>query len=181
MIFDLLQPGHFIPRFTTTRWGLCIPDGCSAEDAKQIISHSLRPYNYSINTGLKFTVHVSEDECSVLDKDSGIFDIDILTIAVSGIFVTLIVSVIIATIKDKFLPTKEDAGSSEKLLLCFSLKRSVGILLKEETSSNEITCIHGVRSICTVMLYFAHKLIPMGNTPFTNRSDLTDVSIHFLS
>lgn len=123
---------------------------------------------------------MSEDECSVLDKDSGIFDIDILTIVVSGIFVTLIGTVIVATIKDKFLPSKEDPGSSEKLLLCFSLKRSIGILLKEETNPNEITCIHGVRSICTIMLYFAHKLIPMGNTPFTNRSDLTDVSIQFL-
>lgn len=56
------QPSHFIPRFTTFNWGICLPAGCTHEDADQIISDGVRPYN---STGIKIHVEVEEDNCYV--------------------------------------------------------------------------------------------------------------------
>lgn len=60
--------------------------------------------------------------------------------------------------------------------MAFSLKRNVKKLFIEEESEDSIDCIHGIKSIFTVMLYFAHKTIPLALTPFSNRVVLTEVS-----
>lgn len=60
--------------------------------------------------------------------------------------------------------------------MSFSLKRTIKSLLWEYSSgSGEITCIHGIRSLATIALYIAHKLIPLSRIPYSNRIALTEV------
>lgn len=62
---SFFQPVHFIPRFTTTNWGMCIPSACTHEDAEQMLENFLKPYNC---TGLRVQIEVDEDNCYVKEK-----------------------------------------------------------------------------------------------------------------
>lgn len=69
MIFkriDLFQPGHFIPRFTTLNWALCLPAACSAADARKSIESSLQSYN--VTSGIEFSINVDPEMCYVRQK-----------------------------------------------------------------------------------------------------------------
>lgn len=57
-----LQPDHFLPRFTTINWGICLPAACSFEDAGSIVQHFVRPYN---STGIKLFLELEEANCHV--------------------------------------------------------------------------------------------------------------------
>ena len=58
-----LQPGHFIPQFTTIKWALCVPASCSYADVQQTLVEALHNYNQTI--GLSFDVHVDPEMCYV--------------------------------------------------------------------------------------------------------------------
>lgn len=62
----MFQPGHFIPKFTTFNWALCLPAACSAEDAERALESTLKEYNGTV--GIKFTVDVDSDMCYVKQK-----------------------------------------------------------------------------------------------------------------
>lgn len=59
--------------------------------------------------------------------------------------------------------------------MSFSLRRTIKALLKETTSGEDITCIHGIRALATIALYVAHQLITISRIPFSNRTSLTEV------
>lgn len=63
---QLFQPGHFIPKFTTINWALCLPASCSAEDAARTLESVLKVYNGTV--GVKFTVNVDPNMCYVKQK-----------------------------------------------------------------------------------------------------------------
>lgn len=67
-------------------------------------------------------------------------------------------------------------GKLQRLLMAFSWKRTTAELLSPGTEE-EISCIHGIKAVFTVMLYIAHKTIPLGLTPYHNRIQLTKVRI----
>jgi hypothetical protein len=69
-------------------------------------------------------------------------------------------------------------GKSEGLQVLCSLKRNWAqfFLIKKE----DIGCIHGLRTVATFMLFFAHNTIPLNNIPFINRTELTEVRMHLL-
>ncbi|GLV31608.1 drop dead [Carabus blaptoides fortunei] len=184
----LRDPGHFIPRFTTIRWGICIPSGCTAQDAEQIIEESIRVYNESSLVGVNFDVSVESDQCYVRKVSKKMFDYHYTTLATLCIFATVVLFVIISSIRDlKIIKTDEiktdiqETTKVDQMLMSFSLKRTLGTLLKRETEPDEIKCIHGIRTICTFALYIAHKLIPIGHLPFTNKVSLTEISNNPLS
>lgn len=62
----MFQPGHFIPKFTTINWALCLPAACSANDAERALESALEEYNGTI--GIKFTVNVDSNMCYVKQK-----------------------------------------------------------------------------------------------------------------
>lgn len=62
----MLQPGHFIPKFTTVNWALCLPAACSAKDAERALESALEDYNGTV--GIKFTVDVDPNMCYVKQK-----------------------------------------------------------------------------------------------------------------
>lgn len=66
-------------------------------------------------------------------------------------------------------------GFFRKIFMSFSIKRSGEELLKNESSDGDIQCIHGIRAVTTLILYCAHKLLPIARTPFSNRTYLTEV------
>ena len=65
---------------------------------------------------------------------------------------------------------------SERVIMAFSLKKTVKVLFgNRESNALDIGCIHGIRSISTIALYIAHKLIPLSRMPYANRGYLTEV------
>lgn len=64
----------------------------------------------------------------------------------------------------------------ENLIMAFSLKKNLRTLF-DESNEGTIGCVHGIKSIFSIMLYFGHKIIPLGWTSFSNRIFLTKVTI----
>jgi len=62
--------------------------------------------------------------------------------------------------------------------MSFSLRRTIKILLKKGISATDITCIHGIRTLITIALYIAHKLIIVPRMPLSNRIYFTEVIVY---
>lgn len=62
----MFQPGHFIPKFTTINWALCLPAACSADDAERALESALEEYNGT--AGIKFTTNVDSNMCYIKQK-----------------------------------------------------------------------------------------------------------------
>lgn len=61
--------------------------------------------------------------------------------------------------------------------MSFSLRRTIRSLLKKESGKGGIPCIHGIRSLITIMLYISHQVITISMLPFSNRIEFTEVTI----
>lgn len=59
--------------------------------------------------------------------------------------------------------------------MAFSLKTNI-TRLTEDDGNDTIGCINGIKAIFSIMLYLAHKTIPLGFSSFSNRVFLTKVS-----
>lgn len=182
------DPGHFIPRFTTIRWGMCIPSGCTSEDAEKILENSIKLYNISSTVGLSFDVSVDTDQCTVRKPPKKLWEYPIETIITIMSVALLFLIVLLATLRDYRHITSQEEGAEEpvekngeestleKVFMCFSLKRTIAELLGRDSDPDEIKSIHGIRTICTFVLYVAHKLIPIGHLPFNNKTHLTETA-----
>ncbi|XP_012259544.2 uncharacterized protein LOC105688083 [Athalia rosae] len=165
------EPAHFIPRFTTVNWALCVPAACSAEDVRSVMESALSSYNVSL--GLKFNVGLDSESCYVKEKPQPYSK---ETVAVLYFYAMTVCLVFVATVRD-FIVTSDGPGSySERIIMAFSLRRTTTALLVDSQDGKDIRCIHGIRTLATIFLYIAHKLIPIARIPFANRISLTEVA-----
>ncbi|KAJ8668278.1 hypothetical protein QAD02_009941 [Eretmocerus hayati] len=171
------DPGHFVPKFTTVNWALCLPAACSAKDARRSIENAVNAYN--VTAGIKFVIDVDPKMCYV-QQTSQSYSKE--TIGVLYFYAFFICLALIATLRD-FVSTPEQKGSySERIIMAFSFKRTLKALFgSKETSASDIECIHGIRSLSTIALYVAHKLIPTSRIPYANRVSLTELAGNPLS
>lgn len=64
--------------------------------------------------------------------------------------------------------------------MAFSLRRTVKYLFKEiKSNSKDIACLHGLRSVFMIIIYFAHQIIPLSRIPYANRVVFTEVNKMF--
>lgn len=59
------DPSHFVPRFTTFNWGVCVPAACTVEDVQEFLEASLEDYN---STGIRLNIEIGEENCYVAQK-----------------------------------------------------------------------------------------------------------------
>ncbi|KAL6256883.1 hypothetical protein P5V15_011818 [Pogonomyrmex californicus] len=169
---SMRDPGHFIPKFTTFNWALCLPAACSAEDAEHALKNTLKDYNGTV--GIKFTVDVDSNMCYVKSQKSQTYSKE--TIGVLYFYAMIVCLVIVATVRDYFVETRGKGNYSERIIMSFSLRRTIKALLKEATGAADITCIYGIRALATIVLYIAHQLITISRIPFSNRTSLTEIA-----
>ncbi|XP_076749624.1 uncharacterized protein LOC143422693 isoform X2 [Xylocopa sonorina] len=165
------DPGHFIPKFTTVNWALCLPAACTAEDARNVLEYALREYNSTV--GIKFVVDVDPDMCYVQQKSRSYSKETIGVLYFYAIFACLVA---VATVRDYLVVTERKGNYSERIIMAFSLRRTVRSLLKRGTSDFDIACIHGIRAIATIVLYVAHQIPIIARLPFSNRIAFTEVA-----
>ncbi|XP_043267345.1 uncharacterized protein [Venturia canescens] len=169
---SMRDSGHFIPRFTTANWALCIPAACSAKDAQIAIESALSHINST--AGLRFSIDVDPDMCYVRQKYETYTK---ETIGVLYFYAMIICVVLVATIRDYIVCPQGKGSYSERIIMSFSLRRTWKILTKiESDNSGEISCVHGIRSLATIALYVAHKMIPTSQIPYANRIFLTEIA-----
>ncbi|KAL7286331.1 hypothetical protein TKK_0019289 [Trichogramma kaykai] len=174
---NMHDPGHFVPKFTTANWAICIPAACSVQDAKKAIQSALAHYVETI--GIKFDVDVDSNMCYVKQENQTYSKETFGVLYLFGIFITI---TIIATIKDYFKSSGEKGSYSTRMIMSFSLRRTLRDLFGyKPPSSHEIGCIHGIRTLATIALFVAHKLIPLSRIPYVNRSSLTEIASSPLS
>ncbi|XP_034825681.1 nose resistant to fluoxetine protein 6-like [Maniola hyperantus] len=188
------DPGHFVPRFSTLSWGVCVPSPCSPDDVEVILRDAVKHYQYK--TGISIRVKVDEHDCYARKGASWWKEwLDLPTILTLSLYATVLTLVLIATLQD-YLSTNNseeepsDEGKSEEeeteveekkekktsdgFLSSFSLYNTLGKLVAP-ASTGEIACVHGVRAIATVALLLAHKFLPIGLTPYTNRLKISEL------
>lgn len=62
------QPAHYLPRFSTIKWALCLPNACTASDAEAMLTDFLAKFNET--AGLQLNVQVDDDDCVVRTRRS---------------------------------------------------------------------------------------------------------------
>ncbi|XP_053699469.1 uncharacterized protein LOC128746446 [Sabethes cyaneus] len=194
----LNDPDHFLPRFTTLNWGICLPAACSFEDAGSIVKNFVKPYN---TTGIKLFLEIEEGNCHVRQNASWpkLFRDNWQLVASLGFYTFVLVIALVASLNDfgviRIEPhpaSKAGNGNSEgdasgdqpdpnllhQILMSFSVKRTLRQLVggEDETLVGKPTvgCLSGLRALATVVLFGALRLIPMGFQPFTNRNEFTE-------
>ncbi|XP_018398460.1 PREDICTED: uncharacterized protein LOC108776360 [Cyphomyrmex costatus] len=168
---NMHDPGHFIPKFTTFNWALCLPAACSAKDAERALKSTLKDYNGTV--GIKFTVNVDPNMCYVKQK-SQTYSKE--TIGVLYFYAMIVCLVIVASVRDYFVETRGKGNYSERIIMSFSLRRTIKALLKEATDAADITCIYGIRALAMIFIYVAHQIITISRIPFSNRTSLTEIA-----
>ncbi|KYM86395.1 Nose resistant to fluoxetine protein 6 [Atta colombica] len=168
---NMHDPGHFLPKFTSFNWALCLPAACSAKDAEYALESTLKDYNGTV--GIKFTVNVDPNMCYVKQK-SQTYSKE--TIGVLYFYAMIICLVIIATVRDYFVETRGKGNYSERIIMSFSLRRTIKALLKEAMDAADITCIYGIRTLAMIILYVGHQLMIIPRIPFSNRISFTEIA-----
>ncbi|XP_038213499.1 nose resistant to fluoxetine protein 6-like [Zerene cesonia] len=182
------DPGHFVPRFSTLSWGLCVPSPCNADDAEIIIKDAIKHYH---KLGISIRVQVDENDCHV-DKKGDWWDewIEVPTLLTLSFYGVILLIVTYATIQDLLGDRNgQDEGrgeddekpqdvvtakKSDGFINAFSLTRTMKKLVAP-AGSDEIPCIHGVRAAATIALIAAHKFLPVAHMPYTNRVKIAEM------
>ncbi|XP_055637420.1 uncharacterized protein LOC129776058 [Toxorhynchites rutilus septentrionalis] len=194
----LNDPDHFLPRFTTINWGICLPAACSYEDAGSIVEHFVKPYN---TTGIRLFLEIEEGNCHVRQTAgwTKLFNENWQLVAALGFYTFVLVVTVVASLNDigiiKIDPQPKSATANEnrnesnsqpgedtnllhQILMSFSLKRTVRQLVggEDETLAGKdvIGCLSGLRALAMMVMFCALRLIPMGFQPYTNRNEFTE-------
>ncbi|CAG9791791.1 unnamed protein product [Diatraea saccharalis] len=192
------DPGHFVPRFSTLRWGVCVPTACAPEDVEVVLKDALKHYQHT--SGLVVRIKVDPTDCHTLDADWWERWLELPTILTLSLYAFVVLLVFVATVQDfisrkKSTKTKEDETDDQEIrpqketedeqevdevsekkdgvLNAFSLYHSIGKLVAPSTD-DEVASIHGIRGLATLALLVAHKFISVGVTPFSNRLKITE-------
>ncbi|PNF21731.1 hypothetical protein B7P43_G10364 [Cryptotermes secundus] len=168
------DPGHFIPRFTTITWAVCVPASCSPSDVHQALEEALHGYNET--TGLIFDVHVDPDMCYVKHETGK--PLETATILTLVFFIAVVSVATVATFRDarRVAQHQKEEGPLERAVMAFSVHKNMRELLAELPAEGDINCIYGVRALCTMTVYLTHKVIAVAFSPYSNRVELTEVS-----
>jgi hypothetical protein len=60
--------------------------------------------------------------------------------------------------------------------MAFSVRKNMRELLAELPAEGDINCVYGIRALCTIALYLAHKVITFAFSPYSNRVKFAEVS-----
>ncbi|ETN66816.1 hypothetical protein AND_001390 [Anopheles darlingi] len=193
----LNDPDHFLPRFTTINWGICLPAACSFEDAGSIVKGFVRPYN---STGVKVFLELEEGNCHVRQARHRTLPLkdNWLLIAVIGFYTFVAVVTLVATLNDYEIfikidppsavvdgtepdPARQPTNALHQTLMAFSLKQTLHQLCTgqppdaaEEHHYPRFRCLYGLKGVASLALFAALRLVPLGFQPFTNRNEFTE-------
>ncbi|XP_034240171.1 nose resistant to fluoxetine protein 6-like [Thrips palmi] len=143
---SLNDSAHFVPRFRTLGWGVCVPEACSPRDVELALRGAVTPAMQRLPPSFFLA---------------------------GGGLAALLLLALVATIKDTGHEPDELGGLSG-VVASFSLRRNWSTLTaQEDPGADDIRCIHGIRCVCSLLLYAAHKLVPLAALPFSNRRLLT--------
>lgn len=189
------DPGHFVPRFSTLSWGICVPSPCEPEDVEVILRDAIR--HYQRTTGVVVRIKVNEQDCQI-EKGADRWErwLELPTVLTLSFYGVIILLVCVATIQDyvsrrmveetskmdeatdnaecDYKETKTKEEKTKDLLSIFSLYNTMN-KLTAPGSNDDISCIHGVRAIATIALLVAHKFLPVAVMPYTNRLKITEM------
>nr|CAD7401224.1 unnamed protein product [Timema cristinae] len=122
--------------------------------------------------GIQIQTRVEPDMCYV-DQPT---EFGVGTYVVMLVYSSVIAIALIATLRDDGNAVQlKYRGKLEKMLMAFSIKKTLPELLSVEKGDGDIKCIHGIRALATVALYVAHKVLALAFLPYSNRIKLTQV------
>ncbi|XP_048480856.1 uncharacterized protein LOC105395465 [Plutella xylostella] len=198
------DPGHFVPRYSTLSWGVCVPAACEPQDVEVMMKDTLKHYQHT--SGFVVKVKVEDDDCHVDDADWMDEWLELPTLLTLLFYGVIVLMVFIATIQDFFARRKSSeeetpAEGADDKAECDQKEVEEEEKEKEETetkptsgegilssfslystlgkltapgAADDIACIHGVRAAATVSLLVAHKFLAVGVMPYTNRVKMAE-------
>ncbi|XP_063233051.1 nose resistant to fluoxetine protein 6-like [Bacillus rossius redtenbacheri] len=165
------DPAHFVPRYSTLQWGVCVPASCPPAHVEAALVRSLGRLGASEAGLLRAEARVDPDMCYLRDRPPW----GAAASAVTIFFCAVVALALFATLKDTDSNRLvADKGRLQRAALAFSLRRT----LRQLTAPNggELGCVHGLRALGTAALYIAHRVIALGHTPFRNRHAFAEVA-----
>ncbi|XP_075223894.1 nose resistant to fluoxetine protein 6-like [Lycorma delicatula] len=166
------------PSFSELLWGLCVPSSCSVNEVENIFSHYLMKYN-STDTGLNIRMRMKSNSCQVQKKPYRLTTSGAVTLL---IYATVISAIAFATFSD-YTYFKKDTSRTEqnpetfwkKIVMSFSLYSTIPDLISTKLDDGEITCVHGIRFLFSLLIFFSHKAVFGLFVLLTNRTVIAEV------
>lgn len=175
---ELQDPGHFVPKFTSINWAVCVPAACAEEDAAAGSGDALR--RLGSGAGLRLVAAVEPGLCYEQTRPDQPFPPTAVVAIASYMFFAVIA--VRATLRDRDgKPLPKTAGKLERAVMAFSLRRNWAALMADLPADGDIPCIHGIRALFSFSLYVAHKVITLALIPYVNRVELTKAANEPLS
>ncbi|KAJ4446693.1 hypothetical protein ANN_13390 [Periplaneta americana] len=169
MVSTVHDPGHIIPKFTTMRWGFCIPASCSSEDLTVSLTESLEALIGDAD--VSYSLKVDPDLCYIQDSRSFSTGTKLTVL----IFICLLGLVLAGTCIDGDKEKQSDV-KSVALVKAFSLRKNWRKLLNIDSNQQDISCLHGIRSLNAFALLVFHKAVVLYFSPFVNRTYMVETS-----
>nr|XP_023022066.1 nose resistant to fluoxetine protein 6-like isoform X1 [Leptinotarsa decemlineata] len=132
--------------------GFCLNSYCSLDDFSKI-----------------FYLHnFTEDKCHSRQTESSIFRENVITIVIIG---TSTAVVLLSTLYDMVLSYKGIETKRQPMVI-FSALENTKKHFATSNSSNQILCIHGIKTISIFWIIFFHEHAIWQNAPLSNQYDL---------
>uniref|UniRef100_A0A1B6DSV6 Nose resistant-to-fluoxetine protein N-terminal domain-containing protein n=2 Tax=Clastoptera arizonana TaxID=38151 RepID=A0A1B6DSV6_9HEMI len=162
----------FMPSFTPMSWGFCIPSSCDSNDLQLILEEMVNSYKPAV-TGLDVKISVKKDACDVL-QEKIIYSWELIIFL--SILCLIISMAALGSFYEKYISNEQPQSLLLRLVLSFSLQKNWNTLIKTDLQEDEISCVHGIRFIFSIIIYFIHRQTFGMFVPFINRTEVVEAT-----
>lgn len=168
--FDNIQ---FFPTFNEISWGFCVPSACSNEDVEQSLKKIAQKYN-STTESVRLHIKVKEGSCVVKKSEPLRWSVIITGCIISSVCILAIFGTVLES-RTEENRNKLSEGLLTRVAMAFSLKRNMRDLLRTDVPDDDISCLHGLRAIFSLIIYILHRQVFGLFVPMTNRTELAEI------
>ncbi|KAF2886086.1 hypothetical protein ILUMI_20087, partial [Ignelater luminosus] len=148
-------------KLPSLKFGACLPHTCSANDFEQFYK--------SLNINMIFSENNCQSSASPVELDG----IAIGTLVLLGFVLAIIIVSTLYDVYNHYIYKEEKTLSP--LLTAFSAFTNGRKLLKTNSNSNQISCIHGIRVITMMWIILGHRVkVTVFEVMLFNKADLPD-------
>ncbi|XP_068082889.1 nose resistant to fluoxetine protein 6 [Anabrus simplex] len=154
-----------IPTFARLEWAICVPSSCPAHDVQAVINAALQRLDLQIDA------EVLPEACQL--ESNSWPQLNFADYVMIAIIVATMVLLVAGSAYDKYLERNKDikhnTGDLEKILLAFSVPANWRKLLDTKQNPGNVGCIDGIRTLSTLWVIVAHKMLFLTTEPLVNK------------
>ncbi|XP_046385947.1 nose resistant to fluoxetine protein 6-like [Ischnura elegans] len=156
----------FFPSVTPLSMGVCVPHSCTLKDVEGALAEWLAP----LNSTVKLRLLTTETSCSLGDRDlTRPYGVMLFSLAMTLVG---IMGAVYEKRKEKKGEDPKRGGVLVRTFLAFSFRTNMRTLLDTSTPKDELSCLNGLRTILSLILFFLHRGLLILAGSVANRNEV---------